>query len=562
MKRLAILFAFLQSALPAVEFMGVDEIKPGMQGVGKTVFQGTKVEDFSVEILAVMKKVNPNSDIILAKLSGGPLEKTGVISGMSGSPIYIDGKLIGALAYSYGPFSKEPIAGITPIKEMLEVLNRKEEERPQDFSLQKTPSRMANFQPLEIPVTISGMSEEFLTRFPKIFPAMGFVPVEGGGTANDSNFSLEPGATVGVQLVKGDLNITAMGTMTYRDENKILAFGHNIFAGGSVDLPLCGGFVYTVLPSQNRSYKMASPLKTIGRVFQDRRAGIAGIIGARAKLIPFSVKVQSEGSAQEYNFEVIDHKLLTPRLFGLCSYWSIESTERILGGSTIKYNLKLNLKGKPPLERSDLFSGYDAAGEVTDALTSDLSTLLNNRLEEVTLKDGQLDLEVSETPRIAKIERVYIGEDIIRPGASLDLTIFLKPMEDRAVTRTEKLALPKELPEGELEIVVAEADSALLYEKNLLPGKYTPRTLNQLLDLMKQLPSNNEIVVSVFSSGKGATTQGQELPLLPPSVVSVLKRTKAAGEFKLTDKTLVFKETIPTDYVITGSANLTLRVER
>ncbi len=562
MNQAATIFAFFIATLPAVEFMGVDEIKPGMQGVGKTVFQGTKIEDFSVEIIGVMKKVNPHSDIILAKLSGGPLEKTGVISGMSGSPVYINGRLIGALAYAYGPFSKEPIAGITPINEMLEILNRKDSEKPQDFSLKKTAPGMGAFQPLEIPVSVSGGNEAVLEKFPKLFSAAGLIPVAGGATATDAGFSLEPGAAVGVQLVKGDLDINAMGTMTYRDGNKILAFGHNMFSGGGVDLPLCGGYVYTVLPSQYQSYKFASPLKTIGRVFQDRRAGIAAIIGASAKLIPFAVTIKSAGSTQKYEFEVIDHKLLTPNLIGLCSYWSIQSTERILGSSTINYDLELNLKNKPRLKRQEMFSGDDAAGEATDILIGDLSLLLDNRLEDVTLENGQLELEITETPRIAEIQRVYVGDDIVKPGAELSLTIFLKPLAGTGFTQTAKLKLPKELPEGDLEVVVSQADSALVYERKALPGKYSPETFNQLLDLLERLPSNNEIVVSLFSTGEGATTQGEELPALPPSIVSVLKRSKAGGEFQLTDKALVLKERISTDYVITGSVTLSLKVKR
>jgi hypothetical protein len=562
MKKLAIISILLAATLSAVEFMDVDQIKPGMQGVGKTVFQGTKIEDFSVEILGVMKKVNPHSDIILAKLSGGPLEKTGVISGMSGSPVYINGKLIGALAYAYGPFSKEPIAGITPIKEMLEVLNRKDTDKPQDFSLKKIEIGAAGFQPLQIPVTISAADEQLFSMLPKILPAAGLVPVAGGGETKAASFTLEPGAAVGVQLVKGDLDLTAMGTLTYIDGDKILAFGHNLFSGGSVDLPLCGGFVYAILPSQNQSYKMVSPLETIGRVFQDRRAGIAAVIGASPKLIPFSVSVKSEAATQNYQYAIIDHKLLTPNLIGLCCYWSIQSTERILGSATIKYAVKLNLKNKPRFERRNMFSGNDAPGEVMDATAADLSTLLNNPLEAAEVTSGQLELEISETPKTAEIQRVYVAEDIVKPGAELQLTVFVKPLGGASQTKTVKLTLPRQLPAGDLDVLVSQADSAMIYERKLVPGKYAPENFNQLLDLMKQRSSNNEIVVSVFSAGEGATTQGRELPALPPSIVSVLRRSKADGEFQLTDQTLVLRETIPTDYVIKGSAYLTLHVER
>lgn len=561
MKNMVIIIAVFFTTLPGLEFMPVDDVRPGMKGIGKTVFEGTKIEDFSVEIIGVMKKVNPHSDVILARVSGGPLEKTGVISGMSGSPVYIDGKLVGALAYSYGPFAKEPIAGITPIHEMLQVLEKKNTEPSRDFIPAKT-SAAGALQHLPLPVVTTAAAAGYASRFPELFANPALVLVAGGGKAPDTGFALEPGAAVGVQLVTGDLDWTAIGTLTYKQGDRILAFGHPLFSGGSVDLPLCSGFINAVLASQSASYKMASPMATIGRVVQDRRTGIAAVIGGQSTLIPLNVSVTSSGTTRRYRYQVIDHKQLTPNLVGMCAYSSLMATERSLGSATVECDYRLTITDRSPYARKNLFAGDDAPGEAAAAVAGDLAQIMNNRLTDIEIDSAAITLTLSETSRTAVIERAFLDRDVVRPGDTLPLRIFLKPFGFPTEQKTVALALPPGLPAGELTVFVSFADSAVLFERRAAPGKYAPATAGQLIDLLGRRPANNDIVVSVFADIAGATAAGRELPGLPPSAISVIKRSNAEGAFQLTNRSLVLRTTIPTGYVVRGTALLGATVER
>ncbi|MCD5401397.1 hypothetical protein LR013_02225, partial [candidate division NPL-UPA2 bacterium] len=287
-------------------FMGVEELRSGMRGIGRTVFSGTKVEDFDVEILGVLENVWPRGDLILVRLEGGPLERTGVISGMSGSPIYIEGRLIGALAYAW-PFSREAIAGVTPIKDMLSIWEADKNIRGDEASWSweqpltgESGPGAFTLKPLPSPLTLSGFDPQVIREMELTLSRFGFLITQGGGGAapEKEEVSLVPGAAVGVPLIKGDLNATVIGTLTYRRGDKILALGHPMLFGGTVDLPLSGAYIQALMPSQFISFKLGSATQTVGRISQDRRAAIAGEVGNFARMIPFEVKIEGAGGSK------------------------------------------------------------------------------------------------------------------------------------------------------------------------------------------------------------------------------------------------------------------------
>src|SRR2546425_2757995 len=347
-------------AAQSTTFMSADEVRPGMRGVGKTVFQGTKVEEFNVELLGVLKNFAPKQDMILARLSGGPLSRTGVIAGMSGSPVYVDGKLLGAVAFSF-PYATEPIAGIQPIQQMLNLLDQNSgavssprrassggfpAESPTAFIYSQfrkleagtplyqlmlpqsllasspfgTAASSASLTRIQTPLFVSGASEAALQQFAAFFSAFGFAPMQGGGSGSAAASlagpaKIEPGSSINVELIRGDISWSANGTVTYVDGNKVYAFGHPNLTAGPTDVPMSAGYVISLLPNLQNSFKLAVPLNLVGAFQQDRATGIAGTLGATSKMIPVNVSVKSSLNAtNRYKFEVASDRFLTAPL--------------------------------------------------------------------------------------------------------------------------------------------------------------------------------------------------------------------------------------------------------
>jgi hypothetical protein len=388
--------------------MSVDDVRPGMKGFGKTVFQGTKIEQFDVELLGVLKNFAPKQDMVLARLSGGPLARTGVIAGMSGSPVYIDGKLLGAVAFSF-PYATEPIAGIQPIQQMLGLLDQRMRQ-PQQIAksdaasdnsclLPESPTafissqfrKLAEGTPLHqllLPQSLlstspfgSGCSQcgfsdshpnasvrvrldaERLQAFAPFFSAFGFTPVQGGGGGSAQNLTngtpskIEPGSSINVELIRGDISWSANGTVTHVDGKKVYAFGHPNLTAGPTDVPMSAGYVISLLPNLQNSFKLAVPLDVVGSFQQDRSTGIAGTLGVSSKMIPVNLTLHSsQNTVTKYKFEVAADRFLTPPLMNFIVFNAITSSERALGEMTVYISGQINLKNQEPVNIGNVFS--------------------------------------------------------------------------------------------------------------------------------------------------------------------------------------------------------------
>ena len=372
----------------------VADLKPGLKGVGRTIFQGDQIEEFQVEILGVLRNVlGPKRDLILARLSGGPLEKTGVIAGMSGSPVYIDGKLVGAVAVSF-PFSKEPLAGITPIQEMLQVVPEEkgpaptEAELPPDFRLANTasgprdsarlipkedfgpensrrylPEHEAGFSlsSLQLPLRFGGFSNEALEPYLPLFRQMGFEPMMGGALSGGESSTpvktdLDPGSMISLLLVRGDFNINVDCTVTYRQANNLYACGHRFLAAGPIQIPFAPSHVLVTVPSLASSFKLDAPGEVVGTIRQDRFDAIYGVVGEKnPPMIPVKVRIQSTlNIQQDYQFEVIQEPYLSPLLVNLAFVSSLGNTERAIGASTFEVEGKIRLAGADAVDRKSV----------------------------------------------------------------------------------------------------------------------------------------------------------------------------------------------------------------
>src|SRR3954470_24980323 len=389
------------AGLPAsTRLMPVDEIKPGMVGVGRTIFEGAEMQDFKVHILGVLKNVQaPQRNLILARLEGGPLAQTGVIAGMSGSPVYIDGRLIGAVSYSIGSFPKEPIAGITPIEEMIaataETGTRRAARVQPRLDLPVTPeglaaavratyARIASFadrpadvqvfgmpvatgsqigallRPIATPLVMSGMGSGTSDLVSSMFRDAGFTAVLGGGSGADvapSNEPLRPGDPVGVSLLGGDGEMGATGTVTHVDGNRVYAFGHPFFNFGTTAFPMTRATVYASLPSLMSSFKIATMGEVVGTLQQDRATAVAGTLGKGPATVPVTITLDSgRGAKRTFKYDAAVDQLFTPLLTYVALFNTLGSYERQFGDMTFTVKGKASFNKHADLTYDDIFT--------------------------------------------------------------------------------------------------------------------------------------------------------------------------------------------------------------
>ncbi len=558
--------------------MHVDDIRPGMKGIGKTVFSGTHIEEFEVEILGVLKNRTPHGDAIMAKVSGGPLplEKSGVLAGMSGSPVYIDGKLIGAVAFIPSAFLKEPmIAGITPIHEMLRDANRvpPDVEPPQNTATNlwngmHASSQAFNFVPIQTPLIVSGVDQRVLALMKEQLAPYHLIPVQGGGSSQnvleEVNTELEPGSAVGVQLVRGDMNMAGIGTVTYREGDKIIAFGHPMFFAGDVNLPMTAAYVNLSVSNLIFSFKMASPTKIVGAVTQDRRTGISGMIGQFSRMLPLDVTIHNEENPSktlQYAFEVADFPDLTSLLMRIVSLQALLSTEKVTGDTTIQTRITISMKDAPPLQIEDHFSGtIGPIPAVFEAFTP-LDMLIRNRFEPVSVDRVSLEISVKNTLQLAEIVSLRVPDNVVSPSEDVEATIILQPYNQEAITVTETVTIPEDIQPGRIMLVVCDANITRMFDMARAGAKFQIKSLSQLTQLLREKIGRNTIVLSLFQPKPGAVVQGQEFPSPPVSMMTLMKSTgRHTGKNSLTRGRILRRKPVPTPYVVSGCTVLELTV--
>ncbi len=580
-----LLAAAAQAAPPSV--LPFAEVRAGMKGTGKTVFQAGRVESFDVEILGTLPNIGPDQNLILARLSGGPLAETGVIAGMSGSPVFVDGKLVGAVAYSWG-FAKEAIAGITPIEEMLAAGRR--EDRPSDrrrasappgpASLEalRAPERAAAFVesalggrlrrasgslPLPLPLAVAGIGDAGIARIGGSLEAAGFALTQSGSpSAPGPERPFEPGSAVGVKLVRGDVDMTATGTVTWVDGDRVYAFGHPLFGLGNIDLPLTGARVEALLPSLEHSVKFAVPLAESGAFRQDRASAIVGRTGAKARMIPVRLQLADGGGVRKtYAFDVADDPLLSPLLLYSAVNGVLANVERTFGSLTLrmKPGSAIQIEGADSVELDNVFSGPSASSFATGLSAYVLYLLMNNEWSSPRVTGVNLILDYEPEPRTATIRRVGVDRVRVRAGESVTASIFLVPYRGTESVLTRSIRIPPETPPGRLLLQIGDASSVSRAESPDDP--LFPRDLDQLIRLINRLRRNDRVYVVGSRPDTGVFIAGARLTNLPPSVAGILSRPRTQGNFATLTQRGVLEDEIPTEYAVDGFARLQLEVE-
>jgi hypothetical protein len=591
-----LLTAAIVAADAATLTMPLSQVKAGMVGRGKSVFQGKIIEEFDVEILGVLENASPKRSIILARLKGHGLESTGIIAGMSGSPVYVEGKLIGAVASGFS-FSKDAIAGITPIDEMLAVGKAPEELRPgatapvvirEDLSQEElsgaylktlaTASREGRpreaFASLELPLVISGLSAGAFEKARSFFAPLGFLAVRGGtsGQARPSDMAAQPslreGDAVGVQLLGGDLDISAVGTVTYVDGSKVLAFGHPVYNLGTVDYAMTRADVIAVMPSLESSFKLATVGPVIGRFGQDRTAGAAGEVGVMPHLIPLNISLQTgPGSRKDFKLKLVADKFLTPALVNMAVSGLVTSELRSYGDVTLDFNADVFLdKGGLGVHLEDLFSGsYDNSPvSMSGLLAAVVQFLMNNEFKDVGIFRIDLNVRALEENRLASLEKVLLDKYEVSPGEPIQLQAFYRTQNEESLVEKVTVLAPA-LPAGtEFQVLVGDAASMQQVERSQyrIQG-FVPRSLEMLVRMLGNLRKNNRIYFRLMASKPGLFLKGEELPNLPPTLKSMFAspRASATGPTEITRSTLSeYQLAIP--YVFKGMATIPVRIRK
>jgi hypothetical protein len=518
--------------------MPLKEVKAGMRGTGKTVFVDSKVEDFPVEILGVMENLGPKQSIILARLGGPQVERTGVMQGMSGSPVYINGRLVGAVALAF-PFAKEPIAGVRPIEEMLDVTR---DPMPAGERTQVAFGRENQSKLMEIstPLNLSGFTRSAFDHFAPDMRAMGLEPMQGalggGGASNDGRMGdpkiLEPGSMISVLLMTGDMAVSADGTVTAIDQGRVYAFGHRFLAGGGVSMPFARADVLTLMPNLNTSFKISTSRELMGTINQDRNAAIAGVMGERTPTVPISITVHGAGlkTPRTYKMEFVSDRTLAPLLAQMAIYSALDGTERSLGPGSVTVRGAMELEGGLPPVRLDNVYSADSNTIIQAAVysTIPLSYLAQSGLAGIRPKRITLDFEISDQRNQLQVDQVWPSNREVHPGETLKLNISLTAENGSEVIKKVKYPVPVGAPLGTLYVTVSDAMTANLAEFSQAAGVRS-RTPAQSVKLVNALRQYNRVSVRLSRAEPSYQVQGSELTDPPPSVALLLAKAQPAA---------------------------------
>ncbi len=550
-----VLAVALAPALSGAERMPLSQVEKGMKGYGLTVFEGSTVERFDVEILGVLHNIGPSQNLILAKVDSPHVRRAGIIAGMSGSPIFIDGKVIGALAYAW-QFSREPIAGITPIEEMLKIARV----RPSGASLAGASPRMSGVEligalsegrldaaferlvsdvsggsaesaggakRIALPVSVSSFSAETIERFSPYLSRLGFIAApsgtsSGGGSGEKTSF--QPGDPVGAVLLHGDFNVAASGTVTYVDGDHVYAFGHPFLDMGEIEFPMATSEVVTVLPSLASSFKFTNTGPIVGVLRQDRAAGIMGVLGERPEMIPVEVVLSGAGEQKRtFRVNLVRHPYLSPLMLAMVTDSIVANAQRAAGERTVLLDSEIRVKGFAPIRLREGWSGPQARQSIPQYLAIVAGYLMSNEFRATEVEGIKVSLKHDDELRTARLMEASVirpPKGYLAPGDTVQVRTVLKPYRGESFVETFDVRIPDDQPEGNAYLLIGSGSLLNAVDFTLVPPD--PRTLEQVLGVLGRLRPSTDLTVGFYSTRGGAVTSGVYLPNLPPSMKAVV----------------------------------------
>jgi hypothetical protein len=576
----------------------VKDVRTGMKGVGRTVMVGTKIEEFEAEVLGVMRDVSPGRDMILCRLKGCHLEHSGIIQGMSGSPIYIDGKLLGAVAFAW-EFAKDPIAGVTPFEQMVQYARANErrvaaEDKAKDKS---EPLRSARWQaplifedeesadhldpvpaaalggmrPIATPVSAAGFSPRVLSFLSDKFGPLGMTAMAGGAAPADimrdeGDKPLVPGAPLSIALVTGDFDLSGIGTVTHVEGNRVYGFGHPMMSLGSCEFPMMNGYIHTVYPRASVSMKMGSPLKIVGTVDTDVSTGVAGRIGKEPDMLPMTVRVKVGRYSEPHIYRVrtVREPNLMPTLVMAILSNAIDTEGNLPEELTARVATTINLKGHNPITIDDTFSGARYSGPAgPTALFGSIANIVNlvvrNPMAPIRIESINCEVEISSGRTVAQIESVRLASDRLETNQPLRAYVTLKPFKGDRQTIEIVQPLPADLPEGNYEATVCDLTNSLRRRFRNEPQLLEPRDVDGILQTIRVQtePKRTALYLHIPLPDRGLAVRGQALPNLPGSVRAVFANSRQTHEPPIRSDLV---RTVQTPWVVEGSDSLKFSV--
>ena len=588
--------------LPAADLLPLDQVHPGAVGIGRTVLAGHEVEEFQIEVLGVLENVAPGQSLILARFSGASLDKTGVIAGMSGSPVFLGGKLAGAVAYAF-PFSTEAIAGIRPIHEMIGSLGEAVESREVEahgglaqvvlangtvgerfvpvesapdgefdlISLSPLPvASGGQMLPIATPVALAGFSDTTFEVFAPRLRELGLRPMQGVGgrsqqDAEPSQAGLKPGSMINVALIEGDMELSAAGTVTHVDGDRVYAFGHRFLSSGPTAMPFLAASVIAVVPNLNSSFKISGSGPRLGVITQDRSAGIAGRLGRSAPMVPLDLELQSgAGLDRRYTIRLVRDRFLTPFLLQMAVFSAVDSTERQIGSSSFRLRGRVEFEGGvPPLRLDNMFTGPAGVSlQVATATAVPLAYVLEGGFDNLKPARIQLGIESIDDERRLEINRGWASKTRVRPDEEVELAAALRDARGNEQIRKATFHLPVGTPPGNLQVSFSDANSLNLLEWRSFASPRRATELGQLVRAVNRLRRNDRLYIRVWRSAKTFLLNSERLPSPPASVAGLLSKSGSGTGGVETDwhTTLAEFELDGLDNVVHGSVSIPLTV--
>jgi hypothetical protein len=571
-----------------VEILPVSQVEAGMRGVAYSVFEGTTPEPMEVEILGVLHNMaGPKSDVILARLHGKKVEYTGVVAGMSGSPVYIDGKLVGAIAYRIGDFSKEPIAGITPAGAMFEIHDMDQTSEPdmaqglprekreagrtsgpgEPVGLDQQTSGYANLlKPIETPLVFSGFSEDTLRLFSKDFASAGIVPVMGAGSvSNDKQREpLVPGSAVSAILVRGDMNIAGTCTVTYLDGSHLLACGHPLLQSGNVDMPMTKATVLATLPSPANSFKIVNSTEPVGAFVQDRRAGIMGRFDREPHMIPVTLTFHGVSRPKQFHYEVLNNAKITPAAMMATVFNAIQGMNEYGEDTTYRLVGDISVVGYPKLNVRNMYAPADGTAPTAYGIALSVgerfSRIFDNPYERPRIEGVALNFYLVPDRRSARLETARTDLTEARPGDDITIEALLRPYRGESILRQIRVKIPTATPKGTLRILVSDGDT--LDKMRRVPANMNRRLdLSSTIALLNKEHSNSQVYVSLLEPNPQAMVDDKVMPTLPLSVMNVMDGLRGTQDMVVVGESAVDEASAPVDYVVSGSQIITLTIK-
>ncbi|MGO9640823.1 MAG: hypothetical protein ACLP1Y_05915 [Candidatus Acidiferrales bacterium] len=562
------------------EIFPLDQVKPGMTGTGQTIFAGDQIESFDFVVIGVMPNlIGPGQSIILVQLKGAKVEHTGVAAGMSGSPVYIDGKLLGAVSLKLGLFAKEPLAGVTPIEEMLSlpstppaagVADASSVPRyplPDSFSAEAGATGPVYLEPIASPLTFSGFSADAIRHYAADLSGYGLSATQGGTAApSPDDANIAPGDMVGMVLVRGDLSIDAACTVTAVIGDRVLACGHPLFGFGPLELPMARARVLTTLASDYDSTKIVNMGGTIGSITDDRSAAVTGRLGKAPEMIPIEMTLATPAGEKKYHFEIVSNPKLAPVIIGLVTLNGLTQNPIYGEGSTLSLHGSIEIAGHSSVQMDDMFAPTETlipdATFVAMAVQTDFARVFANPFETPHIQRIALRLESRPERHLATIEGAWSDKMEAAPGEALTIKVMLRPYRGDPIIRDVPITIPEQAAHGStMQVLVSDAGTL---DRRTAPfgaavmGRLTG--LEQLIALLNRARRNDRLYVALLDANPTLLVQDKVMPNAPLSEINVIDGRPGQGAGLLLHDSAAGEWSVPMDEVITGYATVAIHI--